>query len=97
MNSPTLALEPSQQGERVMTQWHSSLSSVKHMLRNLKELDIAGNLMFLVKHRYSKVVFHVRANKICLPHSEIIKSNIVEVCKLPIPIWPHPNVFYSRL
>ncbi|KAK3534362.1 hypothetical protein QTP86_014281, partial [Hemibagrus guttatus] len=70
--------------------------------------DIAGSLMVLGKHRFSKIVFHVGDNDIRLHQSEVTKSNIVEVCKLakvmsdavvcsgPIPMQ-RGDVAYSRL
>ncbi|KAI5085412.1 hypothetical protein C0J45_23126, partial [Silurus meridionalis] len=70
--------------------------------------DIAGQLRFLGKHRFSKIVFHTGANDIRLRQSEVTKSNIIEVCKLakamsdavvcsgPIPMR-RGDVAYSRL
>ncbi|KAF7706894.1 hypothetical protein HF521_020148, partial [Silurus meridionalis] len=44
--------------------------------------DIAGQIRFLGKHRFSKIVFHTGANDIRLRQSGVTKSNIIEVCKL---------------
>ncbi|KAF7686244.1 hypothetical protein HF521_015606 [Silurus meridionalis] len=69
--------------------------------------DIAGQLRFLGKHRFSKIVFHTGANDI-RRQSEVTKSNIIEVRKLakamsdavacsgPIPMR-RGDVAYSRL
>lgn len=67
---------------------------------------IASNLVFLGKHRFSKIVTHVGANDICSCQSKVSKSNIVEVCKsakvifyaamylCPIPKWHDDDVVY---